>query len=133
MPDTIRIPIRHDVDIVIARQRGREMAGGIGFQGSDLTVIATAISEVVRNIVVYARQGELQLSPIQEGRRTGMLVIARDNGPGIADVNLAMQDGYSTGGSLGLGLPGARRLMDDFEIVSSLGNGTTVTMRKWLP
>lgn len=130
MPEQ-RIPIRYDADIITARQSGREMAAQIGFAGSDLTVIATAISEVVRNIVVYAKSGELLLAPAQEGRQKGILIIARDKGPGIADVEQAMQDGFSTGGSLGLGLPGARRLMDHFHIVSSLGQGTTITMKKW--
>lgn len=131
MTDEVRIPIRHDGDIVTARQRGREMATQIGFSGSDLTVIATAISEVVRNIVVYAGTGELRLAPTKEGGRSGILIEARDQGPGIADIELAMQDGFSTGGSLGLGLPGARRLVDHFEIASAVGEGTTVTMKKW--
>lgn len=129
--DEMHIPIRHDADIVAARRHGRELASRIGFAGSDLTVIATAISEVVRNIVVYAENGELILATLRDGSRSGILVVARDSGPGIADVGQAMLDGYSTGGSLGLGLPGARRLMDDFDIVSRLGEGTTVTMKKW--
>lgn len=131
MTEEVRIPIRHDADIISARQLGREMATKIGFSGSDLTVIATAISEVVRNIVVYAGSGELVLSRVQQGARLGILIIAQDRGPGIADIDLAMMDGYSTGGSLGLGLPGSRRLMDDFDIVSTVGEGTTVTMKKW--
>lgn len=131
MADEVRISIRQDMDIVTARQLGREMAGRIGFAGSDLTVIATAISEVVRNIVVYAQSGELILDEIHNGGRAGILIVARDQGPGIPDVAQAMMDGYSTGGSLGLGLPGAKRLMDDFEIVSTVGQGTTVTMKKW--
>lgn len=131
MPEESWIQIAHDQDIVSARQRGRQLASEIGFSGSDLTVIATAISEVVRNMVVYAERGELMLSPTHDGQHAGILIVARDDGPGIADIGLAMQDGYSTGGSLGLGLPGARRLMDDFEIVSKLGEGTTITMKKW--
>lgn len=127
----VLIPIRHDADVVVARRQGRELASRIGFSGSDLTVIATAISEVVRNIVIYAQNGELILAAIHDGGRSGILVVARDSGPGIADIGQAMLDGYSTGGSLGLGLPGARRLMDDFDIVSRLGEGTTVTMKKW--
>lgn len=133
MVEETRIPIRYDSDIVTARQRGREMASQIGFSGSDLTVIATAISEVVRNIVIYAQSGELLLAPAHDGRRSGILIVARDRGPGIPDINQAMLDGFSTGGSLGLGLPGARRLMDDFEIASIVGEGTTVTMKKWKP
>ena len=128
-----RIAITRDADIVAARQAGRELASQVGFKGSDLTLIATAISEVARNIVVYAKQGEIALCLLDEGGRHGLSVVARDEGPGIADFEKAMRDGFSTGGSLGLGLPGARRLMDDFEIESRLGAGTTVTMRKWVP
>lgn len=131
MIDEVRIPIRNDADIVTARQLGREMATKIGFTGSDLTVIATAISEVVRNMVVYAQSGELLLAPTQYAGKAGIVIVARDLGPGIPDVELAMMDGFSTGGSLGLGLPGAKRLMDEFEIVSTVGQGTTVTMKKW--
>jgi serine/threonine-protein kinase RsbT len=126
-----RMPIAHDADIVTARQKGRDLALAAGFSGSDLTVIATAISEVARNLVVYAQRGEIVLDIIEGGGKRGILVIARDEGPGIADVEQAMRDGFSTGKSLGLGLPGARRLMDEFEIVSAPGKGTIVTMRKW--
>ncbi len=132
MSDFRRVAITRDADIVAARQAGREMATQVGFKGSDLTLIATAISEVARNIVVYAKHGEIVLATLDEGERKGLSVVARDEGPGIADVDKAMRDGFSTGGSLGLGLPGARRLMDDFEIESRLGAGTTVTMRKWV-
>ncbi len=126
------VPITSEIDIVSARQQGRALAAQVGFSGGDLTLIATAISEIARNIVVYAKRGEIFLSPVQDGTRRGILVVARDQGPGIPDVARAMQDGYSTGRSLGLGLPGAKRIMDDFEIVSELGKGTTVTMRKWM-
>jgi serine/threonine-protein kinase RsbT len=125
------VPIQHESDIVVARQAGRELAARVGFVGSDLTLIATAISEISRNIVTYAGQGEVVISPVEDGSRRGVCVVARDRGPGIADVEQAMRDGFSTGRSLGLGLPGARRLMDDFEITSQPGQGTTVTMRKW--
>lgn len=108
------------------------MAIELGFTGSAPTVIATAISEVARNIVAYAVRGEIVLSPIQDGQRRGMMVVARDEGPGIPDIERAMEDGYSTGKGLGLGLPGARRLMDEFEIVSQVGRGTAVTMKKWI-
>jgi serine/threonine-protein kinase RsbT len=126
-----RVEIAHEADIVAARQKGRELAAQAGFTGTDLTVIATAISEVARNIVAYAGRGEVILELLDDGGRSGLSVVARDEGPGIADLAMAMRDGYSTGGSLGLGLPGARRLMDDFEIDSAVGRGTTVTMRKW--
>ena len=131
MDDEIRIAIGQESDIVTARQKGRELAGGAGFSGSELTVIATAISEVARNIVVYAQRGEIILRQVQSAGRRGIQVIASDSGPGIPDIALAMRDGFSTGKSLGLGLPGAKRLMDEFEIVSEVGSGTVVTMRKW--
>ena len=129
--EAAHITVDRDSDIVAARQKGRDLAARVGFAGSDLTIIATAISEIARNIVVYAQRGEIDLSIVEEAGKRGILVIARDRGPGIADIELAMRDGYSTGNSLGLGLPGARRLMDDFEIVSTAAEGTTVTMRKW--
>jgi serine/threonine-protein kinase RsbT len=125
------ISIRSDSDIVAARQAGRLLARRIGFMGSDLTFIAAAISEVARNIVEYARHGEIELTLTHRGSATGILVVARDRGPGIADLQKAMEDGYSTGSSLGMGLPGARRLMDEFEITSLPGQGTIVSMRKW--
>jgi len=120
-------------DIVAARQCGRELAGKIGFSGSDLTVIATAISELARNIVEYAGQGEIVLGVAQKGARRGLQIVARDKGPGIPDVARALQDGYSTGKGLGLGLPGVRRLTDELEIESRAGRGTVVIARKWLP
>lgn len=131
MAAEMTIPIGSEVDIVIARQRGRALAAECGISGSDLTIVATAISEVARNIVHYAKQGEIILRPIAQGGRRGIVIIARDDGPGIPDVALALKDGYSTTHSLGLGLPGARRLMDEFEIASEVGKGTTVTMKKW--
>ncbi len=133
MSDDVSIQIDRDVDIVTARQSGRELAATIGFSGSDLTLIATAISELARNMIVYAERGEIVLSVTRNGARRGLQVVARDKGPGIADIELAMRDGYSTGMSLGLGLPGARRLMDELDVISEIGNGTTVTMKKWIP
>ncbi len=130
--DKLRIPIATDGDIVSARQHGRALAAELGFSTADLTLIATAISEVARNIVLYARAGEIILSKTHQVSRRGINVVARDEGPGIPDISLAMQDGYSTGKGLGLGLPGAKRLMDEFEIVSAVGQGTTVTMTKWV-
>ncbi len=126
------VPIASDADIVTARQKGRALAERVGFVGTDLAVIATAISEVARNIVEYARVGEISLSVVHQGSRLGIAVLARDQGPGIPSIELAMQDGYSTLKGLGMGLPGARRLMDDFAIDSQVGKGTTVTMKKWL-
>ena len=126
------VAIVREADIVIARQKGRELAAAIGFSSTDQTLLATAISEVARNIISYAGHGEVVLSGIEEGGRRGIMVVARDQGPGIADPELAMRDGYSTGNSLGVGLPGARRLVDDFNLASALGAGTTVTLKKWL-
>jgi serine/threonine-protein kinase RsbT len=126
-----RVAIDHDGDVVTARQKGRELATQAGFTGSDLTIIATAISEIARNIVVYAGRGEMTLAVLNGDGRRGIEVVARDSGPGIPDIEQALKDGFSTGKSLGLGLPGAKRLMDDFAIESTVGAGTTVTMRKW--
>jgi serine/threonine-protein kinase RsbT len=127
-----RVTIHSDADIIAARRVGRELAEGVGFGGSELTVIATAISEIARNIIEYAGSGEIILKQAQQGVRRGILVIAKDRGPGIPDIELAMQDGYSTSKGIGLGLPGARRLMDEFEVDSAVGKGTTVTMKKWV-
>jgi serine/threonine-protein kinase RsbT len=131
MTDEVRIPIRDDIDVVTARRQGRSLAEGCGFSSTDLTVIATAISELARNILTFAQAGEIIVELTERDGRPGICVVARDDGPGIPDVDLAMQDGYSTGRSLGLGLPGTRRLMDEFEIVTEPGHGTTVTVRKW--
>jgi serine/threonine-protein kinase RsbT len=125
------IPIRSDSDIVTARQKGRALAEQLGFSSTDATLLATAISEVARNIVVHAGRGEVELVMARRGARRGVTVVARDSGPGIPNVQQALQDGFSTAGSLGLGLPGTRRIVDEFEIVSEVGRGTTVTMTKW--
>jgi len=124
--------IRSGADIVVARQQGRNLARSLGFSDVDQIVIATAISEVARNIVEYAKQGELKIAPLASGGRVGILIVAEDQGPGINDIGQAMQVGYSTGRGLGLGLPGAKRLMDDFEIQSIKGKGTTILMKKWI-
>ena len=127
----IRVPINSDQDIVVARQKGRVLAGELGFSSVDATLIATAISELARNIVSYARTGEIRLKGIHGSSRIGILVIASDDGPGIVDIRQALRDGFSTSGSLGLGLPGVRRLMDEFEITSGPGKGTKVAVKKW--
>ncbi|MFL5302988.1 MAG: anti-sigma regulatory factor [Anaeromyxobacteraceae bacterium] len=132
MPVETRVPIEHEGDIVIARQKGRELAAARGLSRTEQTLIATAISEVARNIVVYARRGEVVLAAVEDRGRRGVMVVARDEGPGIRDPELAMRDGYSTGKSMGMGLPGAKRLMDEFDLSSTLGKGTTVTMKKWV-
>jgi len=128
----IRVPIEHERDIVTARQRGRELAAANGFSSTDQTLVALAISEIARNIVSYAKRGEVMLLALEETGRRGIVVIARDEGPGIADPELAMKDGYSTAKSLGVGLPGAKRVMDEFKLETQLGKGTTVTMKKWV-
>jgi serine/threonine-protein kinase RsbT len=125
------IPIASDLDIIRARQTGRTEASKLGFSSTDLTLIATAISELARNIVMYAREGEMIVRLIRSSEKRGIVVIARDKGPGIPDVRQTLQDGYSTSRSLGLGLPGVRRLMDEFEIESQVGKGTVVTVKKW--
>lgn len=129
--DEVRVRIDTDTSVVAARQKGRELAGECGFPSTDLAVIATAISELARNIVRYAVHGEIILRLVDDNGKRGVEVVASDEGPGIPDLTLAMQDGYSTSGGLGLGLPGVRRLMDEFEITSDFGKGTTVTVRRW--
>jgi serine/threonine-protein kinase RsbT len=127
----IRVRLASDADMVPARAKGREVAAQLGFSKTDATLIATAISEVARNILVHAGTGEIVIKPVFEDRRRGIEVAACDAGPGIGDVAAALEDGYGSKGGLGLGLPGTKRLMDEFEIVSELGSGTTVTMTKW--
>jgi len=130
--DTV-IAIDSADDIVTARQAGRELATKLKFSLTDVTMIATAISEVARNISKYAGRGEIRLGVTERHGRDALIVQAVDDGPGIADIEQALEDGFSTSSGLGLGLPGSRRLMDDFDIQSELGAGTTVTMWKWLP
>jgi len=132
MQAEIHVPIERESDIVTARQKGREIAAINGFLSTDQTLIATAISEIARNIVVYAQRGEIVVAPLESRGRRGILVVGRDEGPGIPDLELVMQDGYSTAKSLGMGLPGARRLMDEFDLASVVGKGTTITMKKWV-
>src|SRR5260370_37291765 len=129
-----QILITSDKDGVTARQQGRAVALQAGFSVSEATLIATAISELARNIVSYANQGSVTLKPVHgPNGPTGLTIVASDSGPADTDVTLALRDGYSSSGGLGLGLPGVRRLMDEFDIVSRAGSGTTVTITKWLP
>jgi serine/threonine-protein kinase RsbT len=123
--------IAADVDVMSARLKARELAGEVGISGSDLTLLATAISEIARNIVQYAGRGEMEFRSVTKAGKRGLMVIARDEGPGIADIERAMEDGFSTSRGMGMGLPGAKRLMDDFEIASEIGEGTIVSMVKW--
>jgi serine/threonine-protein kinase RsbT len=129
----IRVPIHSDRDIVAARQEGRALAVALGFSSGDATLLATAISELARNIVTYAKSGTIILSALNGTAREGIQVVALDQGPGIADVQQALRDGFSTSGSLGLGLPGVKRLVDEFQIDSDGLRGTTVTVKKWKP
>jgi serine/threonine-protein kinase RsbT len=133
LPDEeeVRISVESDTDIVTARQKGRALATGLGFSSGDATIVATAISELARNIVLYADHGEIILKPVDRGAHVGLIIVARDEGEGIPDIRQAMQDGYSTSGRLGVGLPGVKRLMDEFEIASEAGKGTVVTVKKW--
>ena len=132
-PDSAeRIAIESDADVVTARQRARALAVGLDMPSTDQTLLATAISEIARNITTYAERGEVLIDLVRDdsGRR-GVRVVARDDGPGIEDLERALTDGYTTGGGLGLGLPGARRLVDEFDIETAPGEGTTVTLIKW--
>jgi serine/threonine-protein kinase RsbT len=131
MANETRVEIASSIDIVNARQQGRALAQKLGFTGSQSTLITAAISEVARNIVDYARHGEIILAGMQNGSKLGIKIVARDEGPGISDIAQAMQYGFSTCNGLGVGLPGAKWLMDEFDIESKLGKGTTVTMKKW--
>ena len=128
----VHVRIQNSADIVAARQQGRNLASQAGFSHSNLTIIATAISEVARNIVEYAKEGEVIITLISDASKKGVEIIAADNGPGIPDVTTVMRNGFSTGKGLGIGLPGAKRLMDEFAIASEVGNGTVVTMKKWV-
>jgi serine/threonine-protein kinase RsbT len=128
----VHVRIQNSADIVAARQQGRALASMAGFSHSNLTIIATAISEVARNIVEYAKEGEVVITLIDDATKKGVEIVASDQGPGIADISTVMRDGFSTGKGLGIGLPGARRLMDEFVIASEVGTGTTVTMKKWV-
>jgi len=132
MGSELSVPIEHEADIVAARQKSRELAASVGFSSTDQTIIALAVSEIARNIVSYAQRGEIGFTVHAGAGRRGLEIVARDQGPGIQNIDLAMRDGYSTARSLGMGLPGARRVMDEFEIASTVGQGTVVTMRKWL-
>lgn len=125
------VTIDSDRDILSARQQGRALAQQLGLSSSDQTVVATVISELARNIVLYARPGALTLGVLESNGRRGVWVEARDRGPGIADIERALRVGFSTSKSLGLGLPGVRRLVDEFEIRSKPGKGTVVKVKKW--
>lgn len=128
----IRVAIQSVEDIVIARQEGRALAKSMGFSSTEATLIATAISELARNIVLYAKSGEIVLSKIVQDQHIGIVIIGQDQGPGISNLTHAMMSGYSTSGGLGLGLPGVKKIMDSFDINSEEGQGTIVTAIMWL-
>jgi len=131
--EQVAIAVKVSEDIVTARQAGHELAAALGFTLTDRTMISTAISEIARNITSYAGSGEIRLLvDLRDGRRS-LVVQAEDQGPGIRDITRALDDGYSTGRGLGLGLPGARRLMDGLTIDSAPGRGTLIEMWKWVP
>jgi serine/threonine-protein kinase RsbT len=129
--DEIHVAIDTDEDVVAARQQGRRLGRSLDLGATDLTLLATAISEIARNITAYAGHGQITIRLVEEDGRRGIEVLAEDQGPGIPDMTAALRDGYSTGRGMGLGLPGARRLMDHFEIDSRVGEGTRVRMIKW--
>lgn len=124
-------PLQAEVHIVQARHLVRKWAAELNFSLVDQTKIVTAASELARNTIVYGKGGELRINAIENGVRRGLELIFADKGPGIPDMKLALQDGYTTGSGLGLGLSGAKRLSNEFEIVSKVGEGTTVTIRRW--
>lgn len=124
--------IQSDLDIVTARSMSREIARKQGFGAVDQARVATAVGELARNIFLYARKGTVTIREIEREGRRGIEILCEDRGPGIDNVELAMQDGYSTSGGMGMGIPGARRLMNEFEIISQPGSGTTVICRKWV-
>ena len=132
MDSETRVQIEDDSGILQARKDARALATDLGFDGTSQTLIATAISELARNILKYARRGEILLRPVSRDGALGITVVAADEGPGIADLAQAMTDGFSTGQGLGLGLPGTKRLMDDFDLVSEVGKGTVVTVTSWV-
>ena len=127
----VRVSVSSDIDLVTARREGRVMAEQLGFSSSEATLVATAISELARNIVNYAKKGEIHVRLVNDGIKRGISIVASDSGPGITDIRLAMQSGYSTSGGLGLGLPGVKRIMDEFDLVSAPGKGTTIAVTKW--
>lgn len=131
MTEPIVININNEFDIVLARQKGREVSKELQFGGVDQARITTAISELARNIYLYAGSGQITISILEENGRRGIHILASDNGPGINDIRMVLQDGFSTSGGLGAGLPGVKRLMDTFDIDSVPGSGTTITISKW--
>ena len=132
MMNTSEVSVTMEMDVVTVRKTVRDVASGLGFGVTDVTRVVTAASELTRNIVLYAGSGIMRWRSLDNHGRVGIELIFEDQGPGIADLEQAMEPGYSTSGGLGLGLPGTKRLMDEMEITSEVGKGTRVTVRKWL-
>ncbi|MCA0989486.1 anti-sigma regulatory factor [Guptibacillus algicola] len=126
------VEVRNEWDIVKARQSGRNIAKELGFGTVDQARITTAISELARNIYLYAGKGEVTIERTEAGSKLGLKIIAADSGPGIKDIRRVMEDGFTTSGGLGAGLPGVKRLMDEFTIDSKENEGTNITAIKWL-
>lgn len=124
--------VTSDKDVVKIREYARDIADGIGFSNNERTLIATAVSEICRNIIEYAVHGKITIKALYLNPKTGILISAKDNGPGIPDINKALKDGYSSGRGMGVGLPGTKRIMDEFVIESKPGNGTKIVMHKWV-
>lgn len=131
MTHEVRVKISSAADIVTARQEARAIALEAGFSVCDSTLITTAVSEITRNVIEFAQQGEVTICLLKNGTKNGVKIVVDDRGPGIANISQVMKDGYSSRHGLGIGLPGTKRLMDEFEIRSKVGAGTTVTMKKW--
>lgn len=129
---TITCAVKTSSDIISTRKMGRDLAIEARFSKNDQTIITTAISEVARNILEHAREGSVRIDIVLDSGKKGIIITAKDKGPGISNIDKALTDGYSTGRGLGMGLPGARRLMDSFSISSAIGKGTTVVMMKWI-
>lgn len=125
------LPVRSETDVVLVRQAVRKAAAELGFSLVDQTKVVTAASELARNVLVHGGGGSARLEILTEGARKGLRLILEDQGPGIPDIDLALRDGYTTGGGLGLGLGGSKRLVNEFDIVSRVGEGTRVTITKW--
>jgi serine/threonine-protein kinase RsbT len=125
------VPVASEHDLVTARREGRGMAAQLGFSACEATLVATAISELIRNIFIYASQGEIHLSLSNDNGKNGITVVAVDQGARIADIDLAARVGYSAAGGMGLGLPGVKRIMDEFDIAYDPGRGTAITVTKW--
>jgi serine/threonine-protein kinase RsbT len=128
----VAVEVMGEADIVLVRVKAKATAEAIGFNYMDQTRIATAVSELARNAFQYAGRGRVTITPVERQGGRGMEIVVEDHGSGIKDLELALKGGYSTSKGLGMGLSGSKKLMDEFEIKTKVGEGTTVTIRKWL-